>query len=121
METCVKHNQINVTLAQNECLGKVFRRNNSLFVSREILGQLLLVPICRKTSEVAHIYRLNEIGSVVWKHIDGQRTLAQIASLIHDQYDVDVSMAQQDISELSQQLEQIAAVEEVADVATSYP
>ena len=34
---------------------------------------------------VSHVH-LDEFGSFVWKHIDGQNTVAQLAELVHEQF-----------------------------------
>jgi len=117
----VKHDQITLSLLEREHLKKIFHPETSLFVAREILDELLLVPVCRKASEIAHIYRLNEMGNVIWKHLDGRSSLEDITHVIADEYDVDVAVVQRDIIELSQQLVHIGALREEDNGSAAYP
>jgi hypothetical protein len=59
-----------------------------------------------------HIYTLNETASRIWELIDGQRSLAEICQQITDEFEIDPSQAESDLSELIQSLVEIGAITE---------
>lgn len=89
-------------------------RQSPNIVSRNIAGEVILVPIAKSADELESIYTLNETASTVWDALDGQRTLADLAELVVAEYDVAADVALQDLVELMEQLQQIRAVEVVA-------
>ena len=80
-------------------------------VSREIAGEVILIPIRHKVGDLEGIYTLNETGARTWMLMDGKRTLAQIRDKIIDEYDVDIDQTENDLLELVDQLISIGALE----------
>lgn len=60
---------------------------------------LILLP------EQGQVKVINEVGAVIWSLVDGQRDVAQIASLIHQEYQVQLEHAQADVLEFLRDLE----------------
>jgi len=50
-------------------------------------------------------FALNEVGARVWELSDGSRTVAEIATLLADEYDAPVAVIQADVLELLGELE----------------
>jgi hypothetical protein len=44
--------------------------------------------------------RLDDIGTFAWRHLDGQRTVAQIAELLREEFGEDVDPAEQRLGKL---------------------
>lgn len=86
---------------------------NPDIVFRAIEGEMILVPIRRRTANLESIYTLNETAGRIWELIDGQRTLGEIRDTIAQEYDVPPEEAETDLTELVAYLEQIQAVEKV--------
>lgn len=82
-------------------------------VFRAIAGEMILVPIRRRTADLQSIYTLNETAGRIWELIDGQRTLGEIRDTIAQEYDVTPEETEADLAELVAYLEQIQAVEKV--------
>ena len=82
-------------------------------VSREIVGEVILVPIRQNIGDLESIYTLNETAARAWTLLDGERTLAQIVEKIVAEFEVGQAEAQQDLVELFTQLEEIGAVSKV--------
>jgi hypothetical protein len=80
-------------------------------VFRDIEGEMILVPIRRRTADLESIYTLNETGSRIWELIDGQHTLKEIRDIIVQEYDVTPEETEADLVELMAYLEEIEAVE----------
>ncbi len=55
-------------------------------------------------AETNEIQVLNPVGSRIFELADGRRTLAEIASILTDEYNVDFNQALADVSEFVQQL-----------------
>ena len=57
-------------------------------VSREIEGELLIVPIASGIGDMEdELYTLNETGKEIWNLIDGKRNLDAIATDLSSRYD----------------------------------
>jgi hypothetical protein len=89
-----------------------YRKSESV-VSREIAGEVILVPIRRNVGDLESIYTFNETASRIWALIDGQHTAREIRDQIVAEFEVEADEAGQDLSELLSQLASIQAVEKV--------
>ena len=47
---------------------------------------------------------LNQVGSLIWSSIDGNRTIAQIGQIVVEEFDVTIEQAQDDIRMFVQDL-----------------
>ncbi len=61
-------------------------------------GLIIMAP----TGTATHT--LEEIGAFVWRHLDGQRTLRQVAEALVGEYDVTFDAAAKDICDFASQL-----------------
>ena len=85
----------------------------SSIVSREIAGEVILVPIRQNLGDLGSIYTLNETASLAWSLLDGQHTLGQICERIASEYEVTSEEAQRDVLELVDRLQEIDALVQV--------
>lgn len=91
---------------------EVFRKNPT-FVSREIAGEIILVPIRHKAGELSCIYTLNETAALTWSLLDGSHSLEQIRDQILAEYEIEPAQAWSDLQQLLLQLQEIGAVERI--------
>ena len=82
-------------------------------VSREIAGEMILVPIRNNVGDLNCVYTLNETASRAWSLMDGQHTIKEIQDVIVAEFEVDEIQAQRDLIELIENLKSIAAVNKV--------
>jgi t-SNARE complex subunit (syntaxin) len=54
---------------------------------------------------------LNEVGARIWELADGTRTIAEIAELLTQEFEVDIQKAQDDALIFLQQLEQKGVIQ----------
>jgi t-SNARE complex subunit (syntaxin) len=54
---------------------------------------------------------LNEVGARIWELADGTRTIAEIAELLTQEFEVDIQKAQNDALIFLQQLEQKGVIQ----------
>jgi hypothetical protein len=86
---------------------------SEFFVSREIAGEAMLVPIRSRIVDLSSLYILNETGAMVWSLCNGERTLAEILDVICGEYEVSREEAEHDLEELVEQLRSIGGLEQV--------
>jgi hypothetical protein len=68
-------------------------------VSKTIKGESLLVPLSSNIADMDSLYRLNVTGAFIWNAIDGQKSIAEIARLVADEFEVDPDEAERDTME----------------------
>jgi hypothetical protein len=87
----------------NRALDACYEKDPNI-VSREIAGEQILVPIRKKSADMAAIYVLNETGARIWSLLDGRRSLGEIVSLLADEYEVQPEIARADLVEVTDAL-----------------
>src|SRR5271156_3436517 len=73
-----------------------FVRNREV-VSRQIEGELIIVPIRRGVGNLNSLYTLNPVGSVLWDYLSEGHTVAEMVQRICDEFEVSEDNAQRDI------------------------
>src|SRR3979411_3147166 len=73
-----------------------FIRNREV-VSRQIEGELVIVPIRRGVGDLNSLYTLNPVGSVLWDLMSKGCTLSEMVRLVCDEFEVSAAQARQDI------------------------
>ena len=66
-------------------------------VSRRIAGEAVLVPVRSQVAEIDCLFTLNDMGSLVWDLLDGERSVSQIAEVICESYEVTAEEATRDL------------------------
>jgi hypothetical protein len=75
-------------------------------VAREIEGELILVPIAAGVGDIDDaIFTFNEVGSEIWRRLDGVRTLRQIATELASLYDAPSATIEADLIGLVAELQ----------------
>jgi hypothetical protein len=69
------------------------------FVTRQIAGETIIVPVCGGVGELDAIYTLNEVGSRIWQLIDTPITVGQIVETLSREYEVAAECARRDVVE----------------------
>jgi hypothetical protein len=80
-----------------------FARNCEV-VSRQIEGELILVPIRRGVGDLTSLYTLNAVGAVLWDYLIESRTVTEMVARVCDEFDVATDQAHSDIQEFIQSL-----------------
>lgn len=90
-------------------------RHDPEIVSRQVAGEMILVPIRKSMGDMESIYTLNETAARIWELIDGQRSLAEIQAVMVAEFDVEPAEAGQDLDELVDSLVAQGALIAVAE------
>ena len=78
---------------------------NKKFLTREILGEIVLVPIGQSDESFNGMITMNSIGKFIWDNIEKDHD--EILSLILDEYEVEKTVAEKDLDEFLDKLRQV--------------
>lgn len=67
------------------------------FVLREIAGDYVIIPTGKTVLEFNGLITVNEVGVSIWKMLQEEVTFDQIVQNILEEYDVEESVAREDI------------------------
>ncbi|MGD0336679.1 MAG: PqqD family protein [Candidatus Omnitrophota bacterium] len=90
-------------------LKMVLRRNEDI-VSRDIEGQIIIMPLHKSSKELNCIYTLNESAAAAWEMIDGKNDLAKIKEELLNKFDVSEKTIERQLSCLVKDLKSIKAI-----------
>ncbi len=66
-------------------------------VSREIEGELILVPIVAGVGDMEdNLFTLNETGRSLWQKLDGKRTLGEVVDELSREYEAPAGSIEKD-------------------------
>ena len=74
------------------------------FVTRQIAGETLIVPIAGQVTDLDSIYVLNEVASRIWELLRSPTTTDRIAEIVAGEFDVSLERATQDVTEFLESL-----------------
>ena len=74
-------------------------------VTRDIAGESIIVPIKGHVGDLEGVFTLNEVGAVIWRLMDGQKTVRQLMEAVRDEYEVEAEVAEKDVADFLRCLE----------------
>ena len=75
------------------------------FVSREVAGETIIVPVSGRVGDLEAIYTLNAVGSRIWRLLEAPITMDAMAETIAREFDVSADQAAADVAEFVNALE----------------
>src|SRR5580765_1964483 len=69
------------------------------FVTRQIAGETLIVPVTGHVADLESIYVLNPVGSRIWELLRSPITPDRIAEVVASEFAVSSACAAQDVAE----------------------
>ena len=87
------------------------------FVTRQIAGETLIVPVAGQVGDLNAIYTLNEVASTIWETIEGPTAVSTIVDTLTREYDVTPDEAQADVLELLDALAVKGLIRSAAEIA----
>jgi len=73
-----------------------FIRNRDV-VSRQIEGELIIVPVRRGVGDMSSLYTLNPVGSVLWEFMAQEHSLPEMVKRVCQEFEVNSTQAKKDI------------------------
>jgi coenzyme PQQ synthesis protein D (PqqD) len=74
------------------------------YVTRQIAGETLIVPVTGHVADLEAIYVLNPVASRIWELLRSPTTSARIAETIASEFEVSVQAAVDDVAEFVESL-----------------
>ena len=74
-------------------------------VTRDVAGEEIIVPIKGHVGDLEGVFTLNEVGALIWRLMDGQKTVRQLMEAVRNEYDVEASEAEKDVVDFLRSLE----------------
>ena len=69
------------------------------FVTRQIAGETLIVPIAGHVADLDSIYVLNDVASRIWELVRSPTSAGRIAEILASEFEVSLERAAQDVAE----------------------
>ncbi|MDD5069869.1 MAG: PqqD family protein [Candidatus Omnitrophica bacterium] len=88
---------------------KIFKKTDKI-VTRDIEGEVILLPLYKSSKDMNYIYTLNETAAAFWNLVDGKKTVSAIAKEILAIYDVSEEILAKEIDALVKDLKSIKAI-----------
>ena len=88
-------------------------RKKSEIVSRQIAGEMMLIPIMGKIADMQKIFALNPVGEFIWERLDGEKSLGKISEEISSSLDVNREQALAEAEEYVRELLREGLIEEI--------
>ncbi len=79
--------------------------------TRKIGDETIVVPVRARAADLESIYTLNEAGSAIWALLDGERSVAEIAKALSDEFEVPEGAALEDVNRFLSTLAEAGLVE----------
>ena len=83
-------------------------------VRRTIAGETILVPIRGRLADLQRVYALNTVAEFIWEHLNGERSVAELARMVAAEFDVAPERAESDVAEFSELLSRHGLLRPVA-------
>ena len=100
------------SVSMNVSTGDVYRCRDNL-VTREIVGETIIVPITGELADLQQVYSLNATGAFVWQRLDGSTSLESIHQALTRHFEVRKKDAWEDLAELVTDLARASLIEKV--------
>ncbi len=75
------------------------------FILREIAGDYIIIPTGKTVLEFNGLITVNEVGVSLWKMLQEDVTMEELVAGILHEYEVEESVAREDIQEFLEQLQ----------------
>jgi len=69
-------------------------------VTREIEGEIILIPITSGVGDMDDIYTLNETGRAIWQSFDGKKSLREVAASLKVEFEASNEEIETDVQGL---------------------
>lgn len=83
---------------------------NPNYIAREIVGELVIIPVGPAAETKAGLISTNEVGAFIWEKIESGHDEPEILEAILNEFDVDEATASADMKDFIQRLRDVGAV-----------
>lgn len=108
------HTALNGGICKSMIAADVHFIRNRDVVSRQIEGELIIVPIRCGIGDLNSLYTLNPVGRVIWEFLTEGHTLPEMVQRVCDEFEVTARQAEKDITEFLDSLLEEKLIQSVA-------
>ena len=83
------------------------------FVTRQIAGETLIVPVTGHVMDLGSIYVLNPVGSRIWELLRSPTTAGLVAEIVASEFTVSPQQAADDVAEFLDSLSARGLIQEL--------
>ena len=87
------------------------------FVTRQIAGETLIMPVAGRVADLESIYVLNEVASRIWQLVGSPTTPDRIIETLTQEFDVPAERAAEDVAEFLGALDARGLIRRVTESA----
>lgn len=69
------------------------------FVEKQIGDETILVPLSNQVAQMSEVFTLNELGTFIWQHIDGIKSMQDIVNEVLKLYESTEQIVISDVSD----------------------
>ena len=84
---------------------------NMEFVTREVAGEYLLVPVGKTTLNLNGIMTLNEVGAFLWEKLPQAADEAALVDAVLEEYEAERPEVEQDVADFLGKLHELKIIE----------
>lgn len=86
-------------------LADVYKKQETNWVSRLILDEVVIMPLCRSEEDIQYIYSIpNETGSRIWQFLDGKHSIQDIQEGLKLEYQGQAEVIEREVLEFIKDL-----------------
>jgi len=95
-------------------LSGIYKRAEGKWVSRFIMDEVVIMPLCRSQDDIQYIYSIsNHTGSKLWQLLDGDHSVKEIQEIIKSVYNGQAEVIEREVLEFVRDIFEAKLIEEV--------
>ena len=79
----------------------------SRFVARKVGNEVVVVPLVNNVAQMERLYTLNETAGFLWENLNETATVESLKTVLLENFDVEDSVAEQDIQNFLENLKKL--------------
>ena len=79
----------------------------SRFVARKVGNEVVVVPLVNNVAQMERLYTLNETAGFLWENLNETATVESLKTALHENFDVEDSVAERDIQNFLENLKKL--------------
>jgi hypothetical protein len=91
---------------------QMYVRSESV-VSRLIAGETLIIPVRKGVGDLASIYSLNAVATVIWQSVSGPRSVEEIAHALEAEFAGERDRIERDLDTFLKEMNSAGLINEV--------
>src|SRR4030042_3089591 len=95
-------------------LDEIYERQEDNWVSRFIMDEVMIMPLCRSDDDLQYIYSIsNETGVRIWQLLDGKYRVGDIQEILKSEYQGQSEMIEREVLEFLSDLFEARLIQKV--------